>query len=206
MQAEDYCWYFPLVLGQQSIGSLFIQTKLYHVVFYPLFFFFFSLKSSLLALFICTLIISLVFAVIPLCHHVILLSIAMALAGKAMGVIDTIANLQLVKLYQKDSAIFLQVTKMLMCLCVCVGAVKKLLSVNLGKKKGKSLFDIALLKKVRGVTENNGALMSILFSQTVTWFCVWIFMDFIGYSFVYCLIPFIGLIRRLNQVKRRVNV
>uniref|UniRef100_A0A3B5A615 Major facilitator superfamily domain-containing protein 4-A-like n=1 Tax=Stegastes partitus TaxID=144197 RepID=A0A3B5A615_9TELE len=32
----------------------------------------------------------------------------MALAGKAMGVIDTIANLQLVKLYQKDSAIFLQ--------------------------------------------------------------------------------------------------
>lgn len=140
MQAEDYCWYFPLVLGQQSIGSLFIQTKLYHVytgcVFYPLFFFF-SLKSSLLALFICTLIISLVFAVIPLCHHVILLSIAMALAGKAMGVIDTIANLQLVKLYQKDSAIFLQVTKMLMCLCVCVGAVKKLLSVNLGKKKKK---------------------------------------------------------------------
>lgn len=125
------------------------------------FFFFFSLKSSLLALFICTLIISLVFAVIPLCHHVILLSIAMALAGKAMGVIDTIANLQLVKLYQKDSAIFLQVTKMLMCLCVCVGAVKKLLSVNLGKKKRKSLFDIALLRKVRGVTENNGALMSI---------------------------------------------
>uniref|UniRef100_A0A3B4FDU0 Major facilitator superfamily domain containing 4Aa n=1 Tax=Pundamilia nyererei TaxID=303518 RepID=A0A3B4FDU0_9CICH len=53
----------------------------------------------------------------------------MALAGKAMGVIDTIANLQLVKLYQKDSAIFLQVTKMLMCLCVCVGAVKKLLSI-----------------------------------------------------------------------------
>lgn len=100
-----------------------------------LFFFFFSLKSSLLALFSCTLIISLVFAVIPLCHHVILLSIAMGLAGKAMGVIDTIANLQLVKLYQKDSAIFLQVTKMLMCLCVCVGAVKKLLWVNLGGKK-----------------------------------------------------------------------
>lgn len=75
----------------------------------------------------------------------------MALAGKAMGVIDTIANLQLVKLYQKDSAIFLQVTKMLMCLSVCVGAVKKLLWlwVNLKKKKKerKSLFDIALLKK-----------------------------------------------------------
>ena len=33
----------------------------------------------------------------------------MALGGKAMGVIDTIANRQLVKLYQKDSAVFLQV-------------------------------------------------------------------------------------------------
>ncbi|KAG7476246.1 hypothetical protein JOB18_049533 [Solea senegalensis] len=32
----------------------------------------------------------------------------MAIAGKAMGLIDTIANLQLVKLYQKDSAVFLQ--------------------------------------------------------------------------------------------------
>nr|XP_015796059.2 major facilitator superfamily domain-containing protein 4A isoform X2 [Nothobranchius furzeri] len=68
-----------------------------------------TLTSSLLALFSSTLIISLVFAIIPLCHHVLLLSIAMALAGKAMGVIDTIGNLQLVKLYQKDSAIFLQV-------------------------------------------------------------------------------------------------
>lgn len=67
------------------------------------------LLSSLSALLSCTLIISLVFAIIPLCNHVMLLSIAMALAGKAMGVIDTIANLQLVKLYQKDSAIFLQV-------------------------------------------------------------------------------------------------
>lgn len=38
-----------------------------------------------------------------------LLSIAMGLAGTAMGIIDTIANLQLVKLYQKDSAVFLQV-------------------------------------------------------------------------------------------------
>ncbi|XP_028262851.1 major facilitator superfamily domain-containing protein 4A isoform X2 [Parambassis ranga] len=67
-----------------------------------------TLLSSLSALFSCTLIISLVFAIIPLCYHVTLLSIAMALAGKAMGVIDTIANLQLVKLYHKDSAIFLQ--------------------------------------------------------------------------------------------------
>ncbi|XP_034389044.1 major facilitator superfamily domain-containing protein 4A [Cyclopterus lumpus] len=67
-----------------------------------------TLPSSLLALFSCTLVISLVFAVIPLCNHVLLLSVAMAIAGLAMGVIDTIANLQLVNLYQKDSAIFLQ--------------------------------------------------------------------------------------------------
>ncbi|KAM9409108.1 major facilitator superfamily domain-containing protein 4A isoform 1-T1 [Pholidichthys leucotaenia] len=67
-----------------------------------------TLTFRLWALFSCTSIISLVFAIIPLCHHVILLSIAMAMAGLAMGVIDTIANLQLVKLYQKDSAIFLQ--------------------------------------------------------------------------------------------------
>ncbi|KAG2467556.1 MFD4A protein, partial [Polypterus senegalus] len=33
----------------------------------------------------------------------------MAVTGLAMGVIDTIANLQLVKIYQKDSAVFLQV-------------------------------------------------------------------------------------------------
>ncbi|XP_023147825.2 major facilitator superfamily domain-containing protein 4A [Amphiprion ocellaris] len=66
------------------------------------------LLSSLSALFSCTLLISLVFAIIPLCHNVVLLSVAMGLAGIAMGVIDTIANLQLVKLYQKDSAIFLQ--------------------------------------------------------------------------------------------------
>ncbi|XP_037535003.1 major facilitator superfamily domain-containing protein 4A [Nematolebias whitei] len=67
-----------------------------------------TLMSSLVALFSSTLIISLVFAIIPLCHHVVLLSMAMALAGTAMGVIDTIGNLQLVKLYQKDAAIFLQ--------------------------------------------------------------------------------------------------
>ncbi|XP_068567985.1 major facilitator superfamily domain-containing protein 4A isoform X2 [Cebidichthys violaceus] len=67
-----------------------------------------TLPSSLLALFSCTLVISLVFAFIPLCDHVLLLSVAMAIAGLAMGVIDTIANLQLVKLYQKDSAVFLQ--------------------------------------------------------------------------------------------------
>ncbi|XP_068451072.1 major facilitator superfamily domain-containing protein 4A [Clinocottus analis] len=82
---------FFLVVGS-SLGGLFKKT----------------LPSSLLVLFSCTLIISVVFAVIPLCNHVLLLSVAMAIAGFAMGVIDTIANLQLVKLYQKDSAIFLQ--------------------------------------------------------------------------------------------------
>ncbi|XP_074497207.1 major facilitator superfamily domain-containing protein 4A [Sebastes fasciatus] len=82
---------FCLLVGS-SLGGLFKKTLL----------------SSLLALFTCTLIISLVFAIIPLCDHVALLSIAMAMAGLAMGVIDTIANLQLVKLYQRDSAIFLQ--------------------------------------------------------------------------------------------------
>ncbi|XP_034023286.1 major facilitator superfamily domain-containing protein 4A [Thalassophryne amazonica] len=67
-----------------------------------------TIGFSLSALFTCTLIISFVFAIIPLCDNVVLLSIAMAIAGNAMGMIDTIANLQLVKLFQKDSAIFLQ--------------------------------------------------------------------------------------------------
>ncbi|KAF5903457.1 major facilitator superfamily domain-containing protein 4A [Clarias magur] len=35
-------------------------------------------------------------------------TVAMAVSGLAMGIIDTIANIQLVVLYQKDSAIFLQ--------------------------------------------------------------------------------------------------
>ncbi|XP_072308108.1 major facilitator superfamily domain-containing protein 4A [Eucyclogobius newberryi] len=67
-----------------------------------------TLRLSLLALFTSTLTISLVFFLIPLCYDVPMLSIALAIAGLAMGVIDTVANLQLVKLYQKDSAIFLQ--------------------------------------------------------------------------------------------------
>ncbi|XP_074531204.1 major facilitator superfamily domain-containing protein 4A [Halichoeres trimaculatus] len=67
-----------------------------------------SLLSSLSALLCSTLVISIVFAVIPLCYHVVLLSVALAIAGLSMGVIDTIANRQLVKLYQKDSATFLQ--------------------------------------------------------------------------------------------------
>uniref|UniRef100_UPI0037E9B279 major facilitator superfamily domain-containing protein 4A n=1 Tax=Semicossyphus pulcher TaxID=241346 RepID=UPI0037E9B279 len=82
---------FFLLVGS-SLGGLFKKTLL----------------CSLSALLCCTLLISLVFAIIPLCNNVVLLSIAMAVAGKSMGVIDTIANRQLVKLYQKDSATFLQ--------------------------------------------------------------------------------------------------
>lgn len=82
---------FFLLLGS-TLGGLFKRTLL----------------SSLWALFSSTLIISVVFALIPLCYNVVMLSIALAIAGMAMGVIDTVANLQLVKLYQKDSAIFLQ--------------------------------------------------------------------------------------------------
>ncbi|KAL2090865.1 hypothetical protein ACEWY4_013128 [Coilia grayii] len=67
-----------------------------------------SLKCSLSALALSTLLISIVFAIIPLCHRVMALAVAMAVAGLAMGIIDTIANLQLVRLYQKDSTIFLQ--------------------------------------------------------------------------------------------------
>ncbi|NXN03247.1 MFD4A protein, partial [Sylvia borin] len=66
------------------------------------------LAQSLLALFASSLAISLVFAIIPLCHNVVLLAVVMAVAGLAMGCIDTISNMQLVKIYQKDSAIFLQ--------------------------------------------------------------------------------------------------
>ncbi|XP_060897396.1 major facilitator superfamily domain-containing protein 4A [Labrus mixtus] len=80
-----------LLVGS-SVGGLFKKT----------------LMSSLSALLCCTFVISLVFAVIPLCNHVVLLSVAMAIAGQSMGVIDNIANRQLVKLYQKDSATFLQ--------------------------------------------------------------------------------------------------
>ncbi|NWY67912.1 MFD4A protein, partial [Erithacus rubecula] len=67
-----------------------------------------TLAQSLLALFASSLAISLVFAIIPLCHDVVLLAVVMAVAGLAMGCIDTISNMQLVKIYQKDSAIFLQ--------------------------------------------------------------------------------------------------
>ncbi|KAM5238266.1 major facilitator superfamily domain-containing protein 4A isoform 2-T2 [Ctenodactylus gundi] len=68
-----------------------------------------TLAQSLWALFTSTLAISLVFAVIPFCRDVKVLALVMALAGLAMGCIDTVANMQLVRIYQKDSAVFLQV-------------------------------------------------------------------------------------------------
>ncbi|XP_049714401.1 major facilitator superfamily domain-containing protein 4A [Loxodonta africana] len=68
-----------------------------------------TLAQSLWALFTSSLAISLVFAVIPLCRDVKVLALVMALAGLAMGCIDTVANMQLVRIYQKDSAVFLQV-------------------------------------------------------------------------------------------------
>ncbi|XP_069801846.1 major facilitator superfamily domain-containing protein 4A [Dendropsophus ebraccatus] len=68
-----------------------------------------SLKLCLFILFICSLTISLVFAIIPFCEHVGVLAMVMAVAGLAMGSIDTISNMQLVKIYQQDSAVFLQV-------------------------------------------------------------------------------------------------
>lgn len=71
----------------------------------------FRLFSALSALFVSALIISVIFAIIPLCNNVLVLAIAMAVSGLAMGIIDTIANIQLVTIYQKDSAVFLQVTK-----------------------------------------------------------------------------------------------
>lgn len=67
------------------------------------------LFRALAALFVSALIISVIFAIIPVCNNVLVLAIAMAVSGLAMGVIDTIANIQLVTIYQKDSAIFLQV-------------------------------------------------------------------------------------------------
>lgn len=72
-------------------------------------FLFQRLFSALSALFGSVLIISVIFAIIPLCNNVLLLAVAMAVSGFAMGIIDTIANIQLVTIYQKDSAVFLQV-------------------------------------------------------------------------------------------------
>ncbi|CAL8367362.1 unnamed protein product [Lota lota] len=67
-----------------------------------------TLLSALATLFVSALVISVIFAIIPLCNNVLLLAIAMAVSGLAMGIIDTIANIQLVTIYQKDSAVFLQ--------------------------------------------------------------------------------------------------
>ncbi|XP_072134843.1 major facilitator superfamily domain-containing protein 4A isoform X1 [Mobula birostris] len=74
-----------------------------------------TFSCSLSALFVSTLLISAVFSIIPFCSNVIILAFVLAVAGLAMGCIDTIANLQLVRIYQKDSPIFLQV------LHFCVG-------------------------------------------------------------------------------------
>ncbi|XP_056154899.1 major facilitator superfamily domain-containing protein 4B [Lampris incognitus] len=82
---------FCLLIGS-SVGGVFKKT----------------LFSALSALFVSALVISVIFAIIPLCNNVLLLAIAMAVSGLAMGIIDTIANIQLVALYQKDSAVFLQ--------------------------------------------------------------------------------------------------
>ncbi|KAK2874876.1 hypothetical protein Q8A67_022029 [Cirrhinus molitorella] len=67
-----------------------------------------TLVCSLSALAVSSLTISVVFAIIPLCYKLLLLAFAMAVSGLAMGIIDTISNLQLVKIYQKDSTVFLQ--------------------------------------------------------------------------------------------------
>ncbi|XP_068606647.1 major facilitator superfamily domain-containing protein 4B [Brachionichthys hirsutus] len=82
---------FCLLIGS-SVGGVFKKT----------------LFSALSALFVSAVIISVIFAIIPLCHNVLVLATAMAVSGMAMGIIDTIANIQLVTLYQKDSAVFLQ--------------------------------------------------------------------------------------------------
>ncbi|XP_031793093.1 major facilitator superfamily domain-containing protein 4A isoform X2 [Sarcophilus harrisii] len=83
---------FCLLLGS-ALGGIFKKT----------------LAKSLCVLFTSSLTISLVFAVIPLCQDVKVLATVIAVAGLAMGFIDTVANMQLVKIYQKDSAVFLQV-------------------------------------------------------------------------------------------------
>ncbi|XP_060750257.1 major facilitator superfamily domain-containing protein 4B [Tachysurus vachellii] len=93
---QEITWVFfsqqiCLLIGS-SIGGVFKKTLL----------------SALSALFLSSLLISLIFAIIPLCYNVLQLAIAMAVSGLSMGIIDTIANIQLVALYKKDSAIFLQ--------------------------------------------------------------------------------------------------
>ena len=78
------------------------------------------LDLSLCALFWSTLLISVAFSLIPLCYNLSLLAFVMVIAGMAMGVVETITNLQLVKIYQTDSAIFLQVSGLgLCCLELC---------------------------------------------------------------------------------------
>nr|XP_005989297.1 PREDICTED: major facilitator superfamily domain-containing protein 4 [Latimeria chalumnae] len=82
---------FCLLVGS-TIGGIFKRT----------------VPCSLIALFISSLFISIVFAIIPFCYNVGVLVFVMGIAGLAMGCIDTISNMQLVQIYQKDSAVFLQ--------------------------------------------------------------------------------------------------
>ncbi|KAL1249834.1 hypothetical protein QQF64_020839 [Cirrhinus molitorella] len=82
---------FCLLIGS-SIGGAFTKT----------------LFGALIALFLSALIISVVFAIVPLCYNVLLLAVAMGVSGLAMGIIDTIGNIQLVSIYKKDSPVFLQ--------------------------------------------------------------------------------------------------
>lgn len=85
--AQQFC----LLVGS-SVGGFFNKTT----------------KCSLITLFTSTVLISVVFIIIPICFEVVLLALIMAVAGLAMGCIDTTSNLQLVQIYQKDSAVFLQ--------------------------------------------------------------------------------------------------
>ncbi|XP_043080049.1 major facilitator superfamily domain-containing protein 4B [Puntigrus tetrazona] len=93
---QEITWVFfsqqlCLLIGS-SIGGVFTKTLFW----------------ALAALLFSSLIISVVLAILPLCYNVLLLAVAMAVSGLAMGIIDTIANIQLVSIYKKDSAIFLQ--------------------------------------------------------------------------------------------------
>ncbi|XP_061430247.1 major facilitator superfamily domain-containing protein 4A [Lethenteron reissneri] len=59
-------------------------------------------------LFVATLSVSVLFVVVPLCSHVVLLALVLALVGLAMGCIDTIANTQILRLFQHNASPFLQ--------------------------------------------------------------------------------------------------
>lgn len=149
---------FCLLIGS-SVGGVFKRTWVFHKVWegfssilYRLFEkthhlnvspYTFRLFSALSALFVSALVISVIFAIIPVCKNVLVLAIAMAVSGLAMGVIDTIANIQLVTIYQKDSAVFLQVKthSSQFCLRFIFGtATQKVLHLCLDVSAGASLL------------------------------------------------------------------